>query len=472
MTDTQMQDSSDEFDLVVIGAGPGGYPAAIRAAQLGMSVALVEQADLGGVCLNWGCIPTKALLKSAQILDTISHAADFGIVVGEATPDLNAMIKRSREVVAGMKNGVAHLLKKAGVTVIRGRGRLQSDHTVLVNTPEDACLSVPAKNVIIATGARPTELEALPIDGIRVISSTEAMTQESIPNDLVVVGGGAIGVEFAYFYNQLGSRVTIVEWADRLVPNEDAAVSAELEKSFRNAGMVIITGAEVVASKATNDSVSLELKLASGKTSIAADRVLSAVGVTANTEDLGLEALGVVVERGKIAVEDFYQTAARGVFAIGDVVSGPALAHVATAEAIVCVEHIAGLNPRPVCYTNIPSCIFTQPEIASVGLTETAARESGTAIRVGLFPLAASGKARAMGITDGFVKTIYDEKYGELLGAHMIGPNVTELVAELVVAKNTEATWREIAGSVHPHPTLSEAIMESTANAYGEGIHI
>lgn len=461
---------ADKFDLIVIGAGPGGYPAAIHASKKGLSVALVESGELGGVCLNWGCIPTKSLLKSAEVLHTVAKAADFGIVVDGYSPDLGRMVQHSRGVVDSMKTGVAHLLKKAGVSVFKGHGSLLPGGRVQING--DAQTELCGKHIIVATGARPTEITSLPIDGTLVLSSTEAMMQDSIPESLAVIGGGAIGVEFACFYSRLGTKVTLVELLDRLVPTEDSAVSAALRRSFESSGMTVMTETEVVGSSLNKDSVSLQLRTGDGSTKQTFDRALSAIGVTANIRNLGLEGAGVRVEGGRIAVDAQFRTSASGVYAIGDVVAGPALAHVATAEAHVCVDYICGLSPQPLDYKTVPSCIYTYPEIASFGLREDDAEEASTPVKIGVFPLSASGKARAMGVSDGFVKLIIDEKYGEILGAHMIGPNVTELIGELVVAHNAEATWKEIARSVHPHPTISEAVMESAAKAFDAAIHI
>ncbi len=466
--------TSDEhsFDIVVIGGGPGGYPAAIHAAKQGKRVALVEMAELGGVCLNWGCIPTKSLLKSAEVLNTVAKAGNFGVSVDGFSPDLGSMVKRSRGVVDSMKTGVTHLLKNAGVTVFRGKGTLLESGRVVVQHETDSTLELCAEHTIVATGARPMELPSLPIDGTYVLSSTEAMIQERIPRSLAVVGGGAIGVEFACFYNSLGTNVTLVERMDCLVPAEDAAVSAELKRSFEASGITVMTDTEVTGSAVKDEVVSLNLRCANEVSELRVERALSAIGVTPNTEDIGLETIGVETQHGKITVDEFYQTTVSGIYAIGDVIAGPALAHVATAEALVCVNAICDLSAEPIDYLSIPSCVYTQPEIASFGLTEVNAAATGKPIKSGVFPLSASGKARAMGVANGFVKLVIDEKYGEILGAHMIGPNVTELIAELVVAHNAEATWLEIAHSVHPHPTLSEAVMESAAKAFDSAIHI
>lgn len=463
---------SDNYDVIVVGGGPGGYPAAIRASQEGLRVALIEESELGGVCLNWGCIPTKALLKSAQLLETISHAKSFGIEIPEALPNLEKMVDRSRKVVGEMKGGVEYLLRKNRIEVIKGRGRIASDNLVIVTPSDGDEIVIKAKHTILATGGRPMQLPVLSIDGERVISSTEAMALKKPPVSMIIVGGGAIGVEFAYFYNQLGTKVTIIEWMDRLVPGEDHDISACLEKSFRSAGITVLTGTKLIGCVSGSDCASVEIQSETDTRTLECDVVLSAVGISANIENIGLEEVGVTVSRGRVEVDAYYETTVPGVYAIGDIVTGPALAHVATAEAMICVGKIAGLDPKALDYQNIPSCTYCQPEIASVGLTEREAQESGFEIRTGVFPHSASGRAKAIGVTDGFTKLIFDEKYGELLGAHMIGAGVTELIAEVVVAKSLETTWSEIVDSVHPHPTLSETLQEAAAKAYGRAIHI
>lgn len=462
-----------DYDIIVIGSGPGGYVAAIRAAQLGMKVAVIEKAEIGGICLNWGCIPTKSLLKSAQVYEYLTHAADYGVSVeGEVKPDFGAMIARSRSVAEGMSKGVSFLFKKNNVELIKGTAKLAGGNSVAVEEPMGQARVLSAASIILATGARPRELPGIPLNHRNIISYREAMTLESQPGSMVVVGSGAIGSEFASFYRTLGTDVTLVEYLPRLVPNEDEEVSKQLERSFRKMKMKIITGSSVESVEESSGRCLVKIKTPKGEDTIEADVVLSAAGVTPNTENLGLEAAGVKVEKGKIAVDDFYRTTAEGIFAIGDIVHGPALAHVASAEGIICVEHIAGLNPLPLDYKNIPACTYTSPEIASCGMTEAAAREAGYDIKVGKFPFTASGKANASGARDGFVKLIFDAAYGELLGAHMIGANVTEMIGEIIVARKLETTAHEIIKAVHPHPTMSEAIMEAAAAAYDEVIHI
>lgn len=463
---------TDKFDVIIIGSGPGGYVAAIRASQLAMKVALIEKDAVGGVCLNRGCIPTKSLLKSAQVMDQIAHAESYGIMVSDAAPDLGKMIDRSHRIVGEMGQGVQSLLRKNKVTIIQGAARIGEDHGVVVVDKAGKEKSFTADTIVIATGGRPRELENLPIDGKNVINSTQALALRQKPASMVIVGAGAIGVEFADIFNKIGTAVTLVEYDQHLVPLEDQDVSRQLEKSFVKAGVTVLTGSEVVDVTPQKGGVSVAVKSGDGMQNISCDMVLSAVGMTANIENIGLENLGVTTEKGKIIVDSFYQTSAKGIYAIGDVLPGPALAHVASAEGIICIENIAGLNPAPLDYDNIPSCIYSQPEIASVGLTEKAALAAGYEIKKGVFPLSASGKARSAGAIEGFVKVIYDAKYGELLGAHMIGAGVTENIAGLVTAKKCETTWQEIIHSVHPHPTISEAIQEATAAVIGQAIHI
>jgi dihydrolipoamide dehydrogenase len=462
-----------QFDLVVIGSGPGGYVAAIRASQLGLKVGVVERESLGGICLNWGCIPTKALLKTAQVYEYLQHAQDYGLTVKEAGFDFEAVIKRSRGVADGMSKGINFLFKKNKIETVAGTGKLLAPGKVEVTRADGTKETVTAKNIILATGARARQLPNLPIDDKKIIGYRKAMTPDSLPKRMVVVGSGAIGVEFAYFYRSLGTEVTIVEYLPRIVPVEDEEVSRQMEKSYKKMGINILTSAEVTKVDTTSGpGCNVFIKTAKGEQQIACDVVLSAVGVQTNLENIGLEELGIKVEKGRVLVDNFYQTNVPGIFAIGDIIPGPALAHVASAEGIICVEKITGHNPEPLNYQNIPGCTYAQPEIASVGLTEAEAKAKGYDIRVGKFPFSASGKASAAGVKDGFVKVIFDKKYGEWLGAHMIGANVTEMIAEVVVARKLETTGHEIIKSVHPHPTMSEAIMEAAAAAYDEVIHL
>ena len=463
------------FDLIIIGSGPGGYVAAIRASQLGMKVAVVEREQLGGICLNWGCIPTKALLKSAQVFEYIQHAGDYGITVSEAKADFNAMIKRSRSVADGMSKGVNFLMKKNKITVIDGHGKLVKGPQVEVTAADGKKTVYSAKNIIIATGGRAKELPNLPIDGTQVIEYRKAMSLEKQPKHMVVVGAGAIGVEFAYFYNSIGTKVTIVEFMEQgLVPREDAEISKALTKIYKKSGIDVLANSSVeqVTKTASGVQVLVKSRKDNSAQTINCDVVLSAAGVQPNTENIGLEDLGIVTDRGFIKVNEFYQTNVPGVYAIGDVLPTQALAHVASAEGILCIEKIAGHHVEPLDYNNIPGCTYCSPEIASVGYTEQAAKEAGYEVKVGSFPFSASGKAKAGGVSDGFVKVIFDARYGEFLGAHMIGANVTEMIAEVVVARKLETTGHEIIKSVHPHPTMSEAIMEASAAAYGEVIHL
>jgi dihydrolipoamide dehydrogenase len=462
-----------DYDLIIIGSGPGGYVAAIRASQLKMKVAVVERAELGGICLNWGCIPTKSLLKSAQVFEYLNHAQDFGInIEGSVKPDFKAIITRSRNVADGMSRGVQFLFRKNKIEHLAGSGRIAGNNSVEVEDNEGNRKSYSASNIIIATGARSKELPNLKQDGSKIIGYREAMTLGKQPSSMVVVGSGAIGSEFASFYQTMGTQVTLVEFLPRVVPNEDEEVSKQLERSFKKLKMRILTDSSVESADTTGDLCKVRVKTPKGEEMIEAEMILSAVGVTPNIEDIGIEAAGIRTEKGKIAVNDFYRTSVPGIFAIGDIVHGPALAHVASAEGITCVEKIAGLDPEPLDYKNIPACTYTNPEIASVGYTEAAAREAGYEIRVGKFPFTASGKASASGARDGFVKLIFDQSYGELLGAHMIGANVTEMISEIVVARKLETTAYEIMKSVHPHPTMSEAIKEAAEDAMGESIHL
>lgn len=461
------------YDLIVVGSGPGGYVAAIRAAQLGLNVGVVERESLGGICLNWGCIPTKSLLKSAQALEYAVHAADYGVSIsGDIKADFGAMIKRSRGVADGMSKGINFLFKKNKIEEIKGFARLVDKNSIEV-TDESGHRSIhSAKNILLATGARSRELPNLEQDGEKIIGYREAMSLTKQPKSMVVVGSGAIGSEFAYFYQSIGTEVTLVEFLPNVVPNEDEEVSKALERSFKKMKMKVFTNASVESVDTSKKLCKVIVKTKKGEEIIEAEIVMSAVGITPNIENIGLEELGIELDKGKIKVNEYYQTNVDTIFAIGDIVAGPALAHVASAEGIVCVEKIAGLNPQPIDYSNIPGCTYTNPEVASLGMTEQKAKEAGYEIKVGKFPYSASGKASSSGQKDGFVKLIFDAKYGELLGAHMIGANVTELIAELVVAKKLEITGHELLKSIHPHPTMSEAIMEAAAAAYGEVIHL
>jgi len=463
------------YDLIVIGSGPGGYVAAIRAAQLGMKVGVVERESLGGICLNWGCIPTKALLKSAQVFNYIQHAEDYGIKVSKAEADFGGMVKRSRGVANGMSKGINFLFRKNKIETLNGHGKLMAGKKVEVTAEDGSKKEYDAKHIIVATGGRAKELPNLPIDGKKIIEYRKAMSLEKQPKKMVVVGAGAIGVEFAYFYNSIGTEVTVVEFMEQgLVPREDADISKELTKIYKKAGIKVMANAavETVDTKGRGCKVNVKNRKTNEMSTIECDVVLSAAGVAPNTENIGLENLGIKTDRGVIEVDEYYRTNVDGIYAIGDVVKGPALAHVASAEGITCVEKIAGQSPEPIDYNNIPGCTYCIPEIASVGYTEKGAKEAGYDIKVGKFPFSASGKASAAGAKEGFVKVIFDAKYGEWLGAHMIGYNVTEMIAEVVAARKLETTGHEIIKTIHPHPTMSEAVMEATAAAYGEVIHL
>ena len=461
------------YDIIVVGSGPGGYVTAIRASQLGLKTAIVEREALGGICLNWGCIPTKALLKSANVFEYLSHASDYGITVKDAKADFSGMVKRSRDVADGMSNGIKFLMKKNKIDVLTGNGKIKANKTVSVSDEAGKSTDYTAsKGVIIATGARSRALPNLPQDGKKIIGYRQAMTLKSQPKKMVVVGSGAIGVEFAYFYNAIGTEVTIVEYLPNIVPVEDTDVSKQLEKTFKKSGIKVMTGSSVESVDTSGKQCVVSVKTAKGEDKIECDVVLSAVGIQANIENIGLEEVGIVVDKGRILVDDFYQTNMPGYYAIGDVVPGPALAHVASAEGIVCVEKIAGHRPEAIDYGNIPGCTYCSPEIASVGMTEKAAKEAGIELKIGKFPFSASGKASAAGAKDGFVKLLFDAKYGELLGAHMIGANVTEMIAEIVAIRKLETTGEELIKTIHPHPTMSEAVMEAAAAAYGEVIHL
>jgi len=462
-----------KFDVLVIGSGPGGYVAAIRAAQLGLKTGVVEKENLGGICLNWGCIPTKSLLKSALVYDYFKHAEDYGISIsGQAEPDFKAIIKRSRGVAEGMSKGVQFLLKKNKVEVLTGTGKLAGQHKVEVTHPDGKKTTIESDNIILATGARSRELPNLEIDGKKIIGYRKALSLTELPESMLVVGSGAIGSEFAYFYNSMGTSVTLVEVLPNVVPLEDEEVSKQLERSFKKAGMKVMTGSTVESVDTKGKKCKVKINTKKGEEEIEVDIVLSAVGISPNLEDIGLEGLGIETENGKIKVDEYMRTNVEGIYAIGDIVPGPALAHKASAEGILCIEKIAGHHTEPIDYANIPACTYTSPEVASVGLTENAAKEAGYDIKVGKFPFTASGKASAAGQKDGFVKMIFDAKYGELLGAHMVGANVTEMIAEIVVARKLETTGYEMIKSVHPHPTMSEAVMEAAAAAYGEVIHL
>jgi dihydrolipoamide dehydrogenase len=460
-----------EYDVIVIGSGPGGYVAAIRASQLGLKTAIVEKENLGGVCLNWGCIPTKALIKSAQVFEYIQHAEDYGISVNDVKHDFNKVIKRSRNIAQGMSKGVNFLMKKNKIDVIMGYGKVLTGKKVEVKS-DDSTKILAAKNIIIATGGRSRELPSLRQDGKKIIGYREAMNLPKQPKKIVIVGSGAIGVEFAYFYNAMGSKVTIMEYLPNILPNEDIDVSKALESTFKKKGIEIHTSTEVTNVDTSGKSCIVSYKNSKGDQKMDFDIVLSAVGVSTNLDNLGLEAMGIKTESGRVVVDDLYKTTAPGYFAIGDIVHGPALAHVASAEGIICVEGIAGHKPEPLDYNNIPGCTYCSPEVASVGMSEKQAIDAGHEIKVGKFPFSASGKASAAGAKEGFVKMIYDAKYGELLGAHMIGSNVTEMIAEIVAVRKLETTGMELLKTVHPHPTMSEAVMEATAAAYGEVIHL
>ncbi len=460
------------YDIIVIGSGPGGYVAAIRASQLGFKTAIIERESLGGICLNWGCIPTKALLKSAQVYEYLNHAKDYGINAENVKADFAAVIKRSRDVADGMSKGVQFLMKKNKIEVIMGSAKVKAGKKVEVTGADGKVSVLSASHIIIAAGARSRQLPNLTQDGKKIIGYREAMVLPKQPKSLVVVGSGAIGVEFAYFYATMGTKVTVVEFLPNIVPVEDEEVSKQLEKSFKKAGIDVMTNASVESVDTKGDGCKVNIKTAAGNVTIEADIVLSAVGIEANITGLGLEETGIKTEKGKILTDKFYATNVAGYYAIGDCVGGQALAHVASAEGITCVEKIKGMHVDPLDYDNIPGCTYCQPEVASVGLTEKRAKEAGIAVKIGKFPFSASGKAKAAGASDGFIKLIFDAKYGEVLGAHMIGANVTELIAEIVAVRKLETTGHELIKTVHPHPTMSEAIMEAAAAAYGEVIHL
>jgi len=466
------------YDVIVIGSGPGGYVAAIRAAQLGFKTAVVERESLGGICLNWGCIPTKALLKSAQVMEYISHSKDYGVEVGDYKADFGGMVKRSRGVADKMSKGIQFLMRKNKIDVINGFGKLNNKKEVEVTGTDGKTTAYQAKHIILATGGRARQLPNLPIDGKKVIGYREAMVLPQQPKSMIVVGSGAIGVEFAYFYHSIGTKVTIVEFMPRIVPVEDEDISKELEKIYKKKGIEIMTNASVEKVDTTGNGVKATVKTQTGEITLEADIVLSAVGVVANIENIGLETLGVKTDKGKIVTDPYYKTNVEGIYAIGDATPGQALAHVASKEAVICVEAIANKEgkchhqPEPLDYGNVPGCTYCSPEIASVGLTEKQAKEAGYEIKVGKFPFSASGKASAAGAMEGFVKVIFDAKYGEWLGTHMIGANVTEIIAQTVTARKLETTWQEVLDSIHPHPTMSESVKDAIEVALGEAIHL
>ena len=461
------------YDLIVIGSGPGGYVAAIRASQLGMNVAVVERAELGGICLNWGCIPTKSLLKSAQVLEYARHAADYGVKVEAAEPDFAAIVARSRAVADKMSKGIQYLFKKNNITVIEGTGKLTADKQVEVTNAAGEKTLFEARHVILATGARSRQLPNIPQDGRRIIGYRQALTLDHRPASMIVVGSGAIGSELAYFYNAMGTKVLLVEFMPNVLPVEDEEVSKQVARSFKKAGIDVMVKSSVESVDTTGELLKVNIKNKKGEIEVhEAEIVLSAVGITPNIEGIGLEELGIATERGRVKVDEYYRTNVSGVYAIGDIVGGPALAHVASAEALCCVEHIAGLAPRPVDYTNIPGCTYVTPEVASVGLNEAKAREAGYDVKIGKFPFTASGKASAAGANEGFVKLVFNAADDTLLGAHMVGMNVTEMIAEMVLARAAKTKAHDIIKAVHPHPTMSEAVMEAAAVAYGEAVHL
>ena len=462
------------YDLIVVGSGPGGYVAAIRASQLGLNVAVVERAELGGICLNWGCIPTKSLLKSAQVFEYMKHAEDYGLTVdGEVRPDFDKVVARSRGVAEKMSGGIQYLLKKNKVEIINGFGKLVGNKTVEVTTEDGSKSNHEAKHIILATGARSRELPNLPQDGKNIIGYRKALTLEKLPKSMIVVGSGAIGSEFAYFYSTMGTKVTLVEFLPNILPVEDEEVSKQMGRSFKKNKIKVMTNSTVESVEGSDGELKVNIKNKKGEIEVhECEIVLSAVGIAPNTENIGLEEVGVATENGRILVDDYFRTNIEGVYAIGDIIKGPALAHVASAEGICCVEKIVGMNVEPIDYTTIPGCTYTVPEVASMGLTEKAAKEAGYELKIGKFPFSASGKASAAGANEGFVKLVFDAKYGELLGAHMVGANVTEMIAELVTARKLETTGHELIKAIHPHPTMSEAINEAAAAAYDEVIHI
>ena len=459
------------YDLIVLGSGPGGYVAAIRASQLGLKTAIIEKESLGGVCLNWGCIPTKALLKSAQVFEYLKKADQYGLSASKIDKDFTSVVKRSRSVANGMSKGVNFLMKKNKIDVINGFGKVLPEKKVSVEIG-DKKNTYSAENIIIATGARSREIDSIKQDGKKIIGYREAMVLPKQPKKMIIVGSGAIGVEFAYFYNSMGTEVTIVEYLDRILPVEDKDVSNQLSKSFKKSGINLMTSSEVISSETKGKGVKLQVKSSGQISELEADIIISAVGIKSNIENIGLEETGIAVDKDKILVDEFYKTNIPGYYAIGDIITGQALAHVASAEGILCVEKIAGHDVEAIDYKNIPGCTYCSPEVASVGYTEEQARDKGYSVKVGKFPFSASGKAQASGKPEGFVKVIFDEKYGEWLGCHMIGDGVTDMIAEAVLGRKLETTGKEILKAVHPHPTMSEALMESVADAYDEVIHL
>lgn len=457
--------------MVILGSGPGGYVTAIRASQLGFNTAIIEKESLGGICLNWGCIPTKALLKSAEVYEYLNHAESYGIEVENFSKNFEKVIQRSRNVAGTMSKGVNFLMKKNKIKVYTGFGKLEVDKTITVTNDEQKT-TIKATHIILATGARSRDIDSLKKDGEKIIGYRKAMVLEKQPNEMIIVGSGAIGIEFAYFYNSMGTKVTLVEYAENIAPNEDKDISKELEKILKKSGINILCSSKVTDSKINGEKVDVTIENKKETLTISGDVILSAVGIKSNIEGIGIEELGIEVENDKIKVDNYYKTNIENIYAIGDVVSGPALAHVASAEGITCIENIKGLKPNPIDYNNIPGCTYCKPEVASVGYTEEKAINEGYDIKVGKFPFSASGKAQASGQSNGFVKVIFDSKYGEWLGCHMIGSNVTEMISEAVVGRKLETTAHEVLKAIHPHPTMSEAVMEAVADAYDEVIHL
>ena len=461
----------ENYDVVILGSGPGGYVTAIRSSQLGFKTAIIEKESLGGICLNWGCIPTKALLKSAEVFEYLNHADSYGIEVESFSKNFEKVIKRSRDVAGTMSKGVNFLMKKNKIKVYNGFGKINFDKTISILDEKDES-KISATNIIIATGARSRDITSLPKDGEKIIGYRKAMVLEKQPKEMIIVGSGAIGVEFAYFYNSMGTKVTLVEFEKNIAPLEDEDISKELSKILKKSGIKILNSSKVIDSKVIGDKVEVTIESNNKKSTLNGDVVLSAVGIKSNIENIGLEEIGIEIENDKIKVNEFYCTNIENIYAIGDIVDGPALAHVASAEGITCIEKIKGLNPNPIDYNNIPGCTYCKPEVASVGYTEEKAIAEGYDVKVGKFPFSASGKAQASGQPNGFVKVIFDSKYGEWLGCHMIGSNVTEMISEAVVGRKLETTGHEILKAIHPHPTLSEAVMEAVADAYDEVIHL